>query len=75
VFYIYRWIAVRIEFLGNIILLAAIMIAITSDTLNGGQLGLSVTYAVQVKYFSLFNHCLRAATEMYQSWTDDTCAF
>ena len=45
----HRWIAIRIEFLGNLILLAAVLIAVTSDTLNGGQLGLSVTYAVQVR--------------------------
>ncbi|XP_053388123.1 multidrug resistance-associated protein 1-like isoform X2 [Mercenaria mercenaria] len=57
-----RWIAMRIEFLGNIILLAAIMIAITSDTLNGGQLGLSVTYAVQIT-FSL-NTVVWSVTEM-----------
>ncbi|KAL4236836.1 hypothetical protein ACF0H5_005222 [Mactra antiquata] len=57
-----RWVAVRLEFLGNIVLLAVCLVAIATDSLNGGQLGLSINYAVQIM-FSL-NTVVWSLTEM-----------
>ncbi|XP_052767473.1 multidrug resistance-associated protein 1-like isoform X2 [Mya arenaria] len=42
-----RWIAVRLETLGNFLILAAAIFALLSD-LNGAQVGLSVTYSLQI---------------------------
>ncbi|KAH3867978.1 hypothetical protein DPMN_031114 [Dreissena polymorpha] len=45
-----RWISIRLQLFGNIIVLVVILLAVTSDILNGGQLGLAITYAVQVTW-------------------------
>jgi len=45
---IFRWIGVIVEFLSNVLVLAAAIFAIVSDDLNAGEVGLSLTYAVQV---------------------------
>ena len=42
-----RWLATRLEFLGNFIVLAAAMFAVVSD-INESLVGLSVSYALQV---------------------------
>ncbi|XP_046361919.2 multidrug resistance-associated protein 1-like [Haliotis rufescens] len=44
-----RWQGVRLEIIGNIIVLAASLFAVMSrDTLSGGLVGLSITYAIEI---------------------------
>ena len=51
----FRWIGVRLEMLGNVIVLLATIFALISNELNGAEVGLSITYAVQVgAYFYQF---------------------
>lgn len=45
-----RWLGVRLEFLGNCLVLGATLFSIFSD-LNGAIVGLSITYALQVHTF------------------------
>ncbi|CRL00440.1 CLUMA_CG013703, isoform D [Clunio marinus] len=43
-----RWLAVRLEMVGNLIILFAALFAVMSDSISPGFAGLSVTYALQV---------------------------
>lgn len=44
-----RWLGYRLEFVGNLIVLTATIIAVTSsDSISAGILGLSITYALQI---------------------------
>ncbi|XP_046361910.2 multidrug resistance-associated protein 1-like [Haliotis rufescens] len=44
-----RWQGVRLEIIGNIIVLAASLFAVISrDTLSGGLVGLSISYAIEI---------------------------
>ena len=43
-----RWIGIRLELLGNILILAASIFALLTQDLSGAEVGLSITYALQV---------------------------
>ncbi|XP_055866421.1 multidrug resistance-associated protein 1-like isoform X2 [Biomphalaria glabrata] len=43
-----RWLATRLEFLGNFVVLAAAMFAVVAGDINPSIVGLSVSYALQV---------------------------
>ena len=54
----FRWLALRLEFLGNLIILFAGLFAVISrDSIESGLVGLSITYALQVCFFFL-SSCL-----------------
>lgn len=45
----FRWLAVRLEFIGNIMTFSAALFAVMSrGTISGGIVGLSVSYALSV---------------------------
>ena len=45
----FRWLATRLEFIGNVITFFAALFAVLSrETIDGGKVGLSVTYALSV---------------------------
>ena len=49
IFFIFRWLAIRLEFIGNLIIFFAAVFAVVSrNSLQSGLVGLSVTYALQV---------------------------
>ncbi|KAL4216368.1 hypothetical protein ACF0H5_024095 [Mactra antiquata] len=43
-----RWIGIRLEVLGNVVAFLATVFGLVADDLNGAQVGLSITYAVQI---------------------------
>ncbi|KAK3703287.1 hypothetical protein RRG08_017331 [Elysia crispata] len=43
-----RWLSVRLEFLGNLLVLSAAMFAVVSENVNQSLVGLSVSYALQI---------------------------
>jgi ABC-type multidrug transport system fused ATPase/permease subunit len=51
----WRWLGFRLELLGNFVILAAIIFAVLArDTIKGGIVGLSISYALQVRPEYLF---------------------
>jgi hypothetical protein len=47
---VHRWLAVRLEMVGNLIIFFASLFAVLGrDTMSPGLVGLSVSYALQVK--------------------------
>lgn len=49
-FIVFRWLSLRLEFIGNcLIFFAALFGVISRGKISGGLVGLSVTYALQVK--------------------------
>ncbi len=45
----FRWLGFRLEFVGSAVVLAAAIFAVAGrDTLSGGLVGLSISYALQV---------------------------
>ena len=55
---LYRWLAVRLEFVGNsVVLFAALFAVIERGHIDGALVGLSISYALQV-VLSLFKCCV-----------------
>lgn len=47
-----RWLAIRLEMVGNMIIFFAALFAVLGrDTMSPGLVGLSISYALQVNYF------------------------
>ena len=47
---VFRWLGFRLELLGNFLILAATMFAVSSrDVITGGLVGLSISYALEVR--------------------------
>ena len=58
-----RWLAVRLEFVGNCIIFASALFAVLGrDTLSPGIVGLSVSYALQVT--QTLNWLVRMSSEL-----------
>lgn len=52
-----RWLGFRLELLGNFVVLSAAIFAVLArGSIQGGIVGLSISYALQVKSFS--NECV-----------------
>ena len=45
-----RWLGVRLEFIGNLIMLAAALFSVLQTNTNGAAIGLSLSYSGQVKF-------------------------
>ncbi|KAK7503044.1 hypothetical protein BaRGS_00005670, partial [Batillaria attramentaria] len=58
-----RWLGVRLDFVGSLLILAAALFTVGSrDTLSAGVVGLSLTYAMQIT--GTMNMVVRISTEM-----------
>ncbi|KAL3887247.1 hypothetical protein ACJMK2_027191, partial [Sinanodonta woodiana] len=60
-----RWLGLRLEFLGNFIIVAAAMFAVVSDSTTGGLVGLSISYALQVT--GVLNFLVRTNSDLETS--------
>ncbi|XP_035829879.1 multidrug resistance-associated protein 1 [Aplysia californica] len=56
-----NWLQVRLEFLGNLVILAAAIFAVSDSSLSAGLAGLSVSYATQVT--SSLSFLIQVATQ------------
>ena len=75
--FIYRWLGIRLVFVGNLIVLFAALFAVIERNVGGGHhsaglTGLSITYALQVmdKYFfenngQMLSYCGQALQRVY----------
>ncbi|XP_059153099.1 multidrug resistance-associated protein 1-like [Physella acuta] len=57
-----RWIRIRLELLGNVIVASAALLAVVTDSLTGSLVGLSISYALQVT--SSLNELVQNATQL-----------
>nr|KAG5700435.1 hypothetical protein BaRGS_010348 [Batillaria attramentaria] len=64
-----RWLGFRLEFVGNLVVLAAAMFAVVTPDLEGGIVGLSVSYAMQDPV--LFSGSLRMNLDPFDQYTDE----
>ncbi|KAL3882085.1 hypothetical protein ACJMK2_028457, partial [Sinanodonta woodiana] len=61
-----RWLAIRLELLGAVVVVAAVIFAVLGrDALNGAIVGLSISYAVQ--FTDYFNWYVRMTSELETS--------
>ena len=63
--FLFRWLAIRLEFIGNLIILSAAMFAALQRNypgalgrINPGLVGLSISYALQVSTIKTISVCL-----------------
>ncbi|XP_045473295.1 multidrug resistance-associated protein 1-like isoform X2 [Harmonia axyridis] len=57
-----RWMSLRLEILGNLIVFFSVMFSVTVKHLNAGLLGLSITYALEIT--ETLNYLVRIASEV-----------
>lgn len=50
-----RWLGIRLEMLGNLLILCAVIFTVLAKDLNPGLVGLSITYALQVSLPNIKN--------------------
>ena len=67
----FRWIGIRLELIGNLIALLATVFGLASDDLNGAQVGLSITYAVQVCLFVCLFGDINTVSSLFVSYNGD----
>lgn len=50
---LHRWLAIRLEFLGNLVVFfSALLAVIARDSLDSGLVGLSISYALNVSHMT-----------------------
>lgn len=54
----YSWIGLRVESVGNLIILAAALFSVLTPELSGADAGLSLTYALQVTTYILIRYLI-----------------
>lgn len=55
---VYRWLAVNLEFVGNVVVLAAAILSVMGrSTLSPGIVGLAVSHSLQVRYYDTTPIC------------------